>query len=145
MTRKEIVTNTYGYGGLFGAIAFGIFAFVCTTNQPWHFRLFSVIVMTVMTPGITGVVLGIVAFILTLPFYRSIPWDIEYKYHMEENTGCRYCSATLYKKLDYNDSSTEFCDDDCEGAWMRGYRIFPSDKSEEPEPIKKRWEILDFN
>jgi hypothetical protein len=138
MTRKEIVTNTYGYGGLFGAIAFGIFAFVCTTNQPWHFRLFSVIVMTVMTPGITGVVLGIVAFILTLPFYRSIPWDLVESV-VEENTGCRYCSTTLYKKLDYDDSSTEFCNDDCEGAWMRGFR-----KEPDPIPISDRFEILDL-
>jgi hypothetical protein len=138
MTRKEIVTNTYGYGGLFGAIALGIFAFVCTTNQPWHFRLVSVIVMTVMFPGVCGVVLGLVAFMLTLPFYRSIPWDAEEPV-VEENTGCRYCSATLYKKLDYNDSSTEFCDDDCEGAWMRGFR-----KEPEPIPISDRFEIMDL-
>lgn len=144
MTRKEIVTNTYGYGGLLGAIALGIFAFVCTTNQPWHFRVVSVVVMTVMFPGVCGVVLGVVAFILTLPFYRSIPWDVVESI-VEENTGCRYCSATLYKKLDYNDSSTEFCDDDCEGAWMRGDRVFSSDDVKEiPIPISDRFEIMDL-
>jgi hypothetical protein len=143
-TRKEIVTNTYCFGGLTGAIILGIVAFIGTRNDPWFARIVATIAMTIMSPGVIGVALGGIVFILTLPFYRYIPWDLVESV-VEENTGCRYCSATLYKKLDYNDSSTEFCDDDCEGAWMRGYRIFPSDKSEEPEPIKKRWEILDFN
>jgi hypothetical protein len=138
MTRKEIVTRTYGYGGLLGAIALGIFTFICTRHEVWHFRLFSVVVMTVIFPGVIGVVLGGVAFILTLPFHRSIPWDLVESV-VEENTGCRYCSATLYKKLDYNDSSTEFCDDDCEGAWMRGFR-----KEPDPIPIGDRFEILDL-
>jgi len=138
MTRKEICENTYGYGGLLGAIALGIFTFICTRHEVWHFRLFSVIVMTVISPGVIGVILGAVAFILTLPFYRSIPWDLVESV-VEENTGCRYCSATLYKKLDYNDSSTEFCDDDCEGAWMKGFRKEPG-----PIPISDRFEILDL-
>ena len=76
MTRKGIIKNTYCYGGLLGAIALGIFTFICTRYEVWHLRLFLVIIMTVLFPGVCGVVLGVIAFILTLPFYKSIPWDI---------------------------------------------------------------------
>lgn len=144
MTRKEIVTNTYRYGGLIGAIALGIFTFICTRHEVWHYRLFSVIVMTVIFPGTIGVVLGGIAFILTLPFYRSISWDIEEPFG-EGSTSCRYCSTTLYKRSYPHDSIKEFCDDDCEGAWMRGDRVFSSDDVKEiPIPISDRFEIMDL-
>jgi hypothetical protein len=73
------------------------------------------------------------------------------------HSNCRYCTATV------SDSASEFCDDECEGAWMRGDRMMgglpqvtytppmppvaaPLNTKEEEifERIGNRWQILDI-
>jgi hypothetical protein len=77
MTRKEICENTYCLGGLIGAVIVFIVVFICHGNDPLLHRFFLSLIMMIISPGVCGVVLGGIVFILTLPFYRSIPWDVE--------------------------------------------------------------------
>lgn len=77
MTRKEIITNIYSYGGLAGAIIIFIIIFMLYGDKPLHLRFFFAFVMMMISPGFTGCILGAVTFILLLPFYKKIPWDIK--------------------------------------------------------------------
>ncbi len=77
MTRKEICENTCCFGGLIGASIVFITTFIYMGDETWFVKITLSLTMSAIGACVIGAALGGIVFILTLPFYRSIPWDIK--------------------------------------------------------------------
>ena len=85
ITRKDIVENSYVFGGLIGWIAISIIVFILSGSDAenwkgpiwlwWIFRPLISIFFGLIFVGIIGGISAGIVYLILLPFYKKIPWD----------------------------------------------------------------------